>query len=107
MAAALVGAWTGLDGPFHVVWTVARKDQAWSVSAVYMKGNAEHGSAHGENVNFSDGVLTFTRVFDKKPERDFPTNADIRMELKDGRLAYTAIAGSKTKHLTLQSANGK
>jgi hypothetical protein len=101
---ALVGTWSGSEGAFRVTWKIAHNDQTWTITGTWTRGSAEIGSAHGENASFADGVLTFSRFFDKKPDSQFSTDAQITMELKDGKLAYVATAGKKVKRLVLRSA---
>ena len=102
-----VGAWHSLNGGLGETWKIARDGNTWKVSATYFKSTAEAGAAHGDNVTFANGVLTFTRVFDRKPIRSFTNDAVITLEFKDGHLNFTATAGKKTQHLILQNEAGK
>jgi hypothetical protein len=70
----IAGAWKVLSGglpEFTETWTFTQEKETWKVTGVYVKDGQEVGSCHGEKVEFANGVLTFRRVFDKKPGPNF------------------------------------
>ena len=106
-ADAIAGVWTAKEEGLQEVWTVGHTGQAWTVSVVYKRKGTEAGAAHGTDVAFADGTLTFTRVFDKKPSHIFSDHTKCTMQLKDGRIDYLSTAGTKSKRLTLDRESGR
>jgi hypothetical protein len=101
-AMPLLGTWTAEETGLHESWTISRTGNDWKVTCVYKKASADVGSAHGENVKFEAGVLTFTRVFDKKPSNAFHDNSACTVQIKGERLDYVSTVSGKTKHMLLR-----
>ena len=106
-ADAIAGTWTAREEGLQEVWIVRHTGQTWTVSVVYKRGSNEAGSAHGIDVAYADGTLSFTRVFDKKPARGFSDRTKCTMKLKDGRIEYLSAATSKSHRMTLEREGGK
>jgi hypothetical protein len=103
-AMPLIGSWTAEESGMQESWTISRTNSDWKINCVYRKAGSEVGSAHGENTKFDAGVLTFIRVFDKKPAKTFSDNTTCTVQLKGDRLEYLSTTGSKSKRLTLTRA---
>jgi len=100
-ATAFVGAWTANESPFRVTWTFSQNDGVWIIKAVYTRHGKAAGSAHGVDAKIVNGTLTFTRIFDKKPDHGFSDDSPVVLEPSGDHLNYTANTGAKTKHLRL------
>lgn len=103
-ATQLIGSWTAEEAGVHETWTITRTGADWKVACVYKKAGSDVGAAHGENVKLENGVLTFTRVFDKKPSKTFHDNTECTLQMKGDRLDFVSKASDKSKHMLLRRA---
>lgn len=88
--ARLVGVWVGTTPGqgFKEIWTVKRANDEWSLKCIYLDGDKEVGSFHGEGFKATDGGLVFKQVFDKKPLPAWVDGTAITARADQDRLRY-------------------
>jgi hypothetical protein len=103
---SLVGNWQGVVDGITELWTIKSDNGDWSVSGVYLKNGLEVGSFTGKDPKFDNNTLTFTHVFDKKPEGvGWIDRSRISLSLnKSGKVDYHWRVGRQRGSRTLEPA---
>jgi hypothetical protein len=83
----LVGSWQGVTDGITEVWTIKNDNGEWSVSGVYLKDGLPVGAFTGKDPKFSNNWLSFTQMFDKKPDGvGWIDGSNISVAVKNGKL---------------------
>jgi uncharacterized protein (TIGR03067 family) len=100
----LEGTWQGTSGAggFKEIWTIKAGKDTWSVSGIFKKDDKEVGAFTGKNVKFSNGTLTFTQQYSKKPDPGWADGTLITAKVADNKLAVTWQNGKQKGTNTLE-----